>query len=782
MKTLSLKAVREIKGLKSQTFTTALVALCGISVQIGYVSAYVSLSGAIDRFYTATRFADLFADVRRAPESAMSAIRAVPGVQVAESRVAYEANLRVTGVQEGASGKFISIGRHDVLNRIHVTEGRLPEIASPREACVSEGFARMNRMGPGASLETIINGKARQIQIVCIAQSPEFVYALHSGGFMPDDRHFGVFWMTREAMTDMAGFGGAFNSLAIGLSPGADPESVKKAVNSILDPFGNPGAYTRAKQASNVLVQNELYQLQTMGYSVPIIFLGVAAFLLHIVIGRLINRQREQIATLKAVGYSNFQVGTHYFSIVAVMTLAGAIPAILPGIWLGEWTVELYKDYFKIPDFRFVFDPLIPASGVLFAILASFAGALSNLLSVMKMKPAEAMRPPAPARFKKTLFETVTKLSPFSLMGFRHVVLRPVRSMMAVAGLSMAAAIIMLGMFWQDTVSFLLEFQFYSVQREDTLVMFQGPRPSNVLSEIRVIPGVYGAEGYRIAPVRIHRGHRSKELALTGMPPDARLRRVLGRDYHPLRIPENGLLLNRVIAERLEAKPGDILTVELLEGDRRTVDVPLSGTVEELLGSGAYMNLASLNRMLREGPVISMAALSVDSAQLDNVQRKLRSIPYVLSVDSKAFVVKMFHAMYADLLIVMAVMLVGFAAVIAVGVVYNTVMVALAERSWELASLRVLGFTRGEVFRMLLVELTLELIVAMPVGIVLGYWMMKALMAGVPEDQFHFPVIMQTSSIASTALILIASAAASAFLVWRRIKQLDLVAVLKVRE
>lgn len=782
MSPLNLKAIREIKGLKSQTITTALVALCGIAVQIGYVSAYVSLNSAKERFYTNSRFADIFATVKRAPESVLPTIRNIPGIQQAETGILYEASLRVAGLEEGASARIVSIGRHDVLNKIRVSEGRMPEVGSATEACVSEGFAHANHLGPGSTVEALINGKSRQVHIVCIALSPEYIYAIRAGSFMPDDKHYGIFWMTREALTDIAGFGGSFNALAIALSPGTKPPDVLKSVDRILDPYGNPGAYARDKQLSNVFLNNELYQLQVMGYSIPIIFLGVAAFLLHIVIGRLINRQREQIATLKAVGYSNLQVGLHYLSIVTFMTLSGALPAILPGIWLGQWTTEMYKDYMKLPDFHFVFDPMVPLWGILFAIVASFLGALSSLKAVMKLNPAEAMRPPAPPRYEKTFIEKAARLTPFTLMGFRHVALKPFQSILSVAGLSMAGAIIVMGFIWTDMVQFLLTVQFNSIQREDVMVNFQGPRPTNVLGEMRVIPGVIYVEGYRIAPIRLHAGHRTKEMALTGLPEGARLRRILKKDFRPNPIPASGILLNESLAKTLSLHPGDIVTLELLEGDRRQVSVPIAGLAEELLGSGAYMEISKMNALLREGPVISTAALSVDLSLLESVQRELRSMPYILSVDSKLFVIRMFHSLYADMLLVMALMLIGFASVIAIGVVYNTVMVALAERSWELASLRVLGFTQGEVFQMLLVELTLQIIVAIPFGVLLGYYMNSAMLAGLPEDQYHFPIILQPYAVASCAGILIASAAVSSFLVWQRIKKLDLVSVLKVRE
>jgi putative ABC transport system permease protein len=784
---LDRKALRELVTMKSQTFTIALVAACGVAILVSFLSAYDSLTGAVDGFYRSSRFADAFAVVKRAPNTLLGSIRDLDGVDLLEARIVYDATLSIPGQAEGATGRFVSIpdAVPQLLNKIHINRGRLPEPYSLNEVVISEAFAKANGLKPGSEIYGIVNGRYRKFLIVGIGLSPEYVYAFRGQSPLPDDKHFGVVWLTEKTLSEILDFKGAWNSISFTVQGGYSVRDVIKSIDPILLNYGGAGAFERKDHPSHFFLNSELNELRVMVVVLPVIFLGVASFLLNVVIARLISRQREQIATLKALGYGNFTIGLHYMKIVSIIILLGSIPGILPGIWLGHAMTVLYGDYFRFPSLDYVFQAYVPMVGVAASVLAALLGALHSMGEVVRLAPAEAMRPPAPPIFHRSLIERIIGvMKPVTKMAVRNFTLKPVRSALSALGLSLALAIILIGLFWNDTIDFLLGFQFNNAQHEDATVSFHRPILAASVNELNGLPGVLYSEGYRIVPVRLINGSLIENMALFGIPEGARLKRLMDEDMKPVMLPPEGILLNVRTAEKLGVHEGQSLTVELLEGERRSVRVVVASTVEELLGSGAYMEIRSLNRLMKEDAVISMASLSIDFRLADTLYTRLRAMPYVATIDTKNAMLAAFQLMVAELLLLMAFFIVGFACVIAVGVVYNMVMVALSERSWELASLRVLGFTRAEVFRVLIGEIVIQILVSLPLGTLLGFGILKLLLALVAEkiEAFYFPLVIVPSSVATAIFVILIAALFSALLVWRKIQKLDLVAVLKLRE
>jgi len=787
VKALDLKAVRELKGMKSQTITIALVGACGVAILISFLTAYDSLKLAVDSFYTHSRFGQVFASAKRAPNSLLSVIENIPGVNVVESRIIFDAALELDVATGPVIGRFVSLpdDRPQILNQIYIRKGKVPDPYSLDEIVVSEAFAMANRIEPGSELRAIINGRMRHLTVAGTGLSPEYIYAFRGASPLPDDRHFGIIWISERTLSGLLDMRGSWNNISMTLEPGAPVEEVIHSVDQILADYGGPGAVKKAQHPSNFFLENELMQLKTEGWIIPIVFLGVAAFLLHVVIGRIINRQREQIATLKALGYSNFRISMHYLSIVALMIMLGVAIGILPGIWLGQVFTEMYRSYFHFPTFYFVLDPFVILEAAAASLAAASLGALGSLMQAFRLAPAEAMRPPAPPLFQKSLIERMLfMLSSAGKMAVRNVTIRPVRSGLSVLGLSFAMGIVIIAFIYIDMINFLMAFQFNVAEHEDANVIFNSAVSSRSIHELQSMPGVIYAEGYRITPVRIHFGQKTKDTALTGYPQNLRLRRIMNSDFKSLRMPPEGLLLNVRLAEKLGARPGDTLMIEILEGERRTVPVQLAAVVEELLGAGAYMDIRTMNTLLREDSLISMASVTVDPLVSESIYSRLRNFPMVATVDTKQALLDVFQRMIGDMMTTMAIAMIAFASVIAVGVVYNMVMVSLSERAWELASLRVLGFTRAEVFRVLIGEIVVQILLSLPMGVFIGYWIMFAMMASISSqvETYYFPIIITPSAIALSVATIVTAAFFSALLVRRRINKLDLVAVLKLRE
>ncbi len=786
MKALDRKLLRDLANMKGQAFTIALVVAAGIGAFISQITTYDSLNWSRQSYYETARFAHVFADVKRAPESVTSQIAEISGVADAETTVIFDVTLDIPDVVEPVIGRMIGLSDagQPRLNKLSLRQGRMVEPDHGNEVVISEAFAKARKLKPGDQLAAILNGKREQLTIVGIVLSPEYVYASR-GGVLPDDRGFGVFWMDRERLASAFDMDGAFNHVVLRMMPGANERAIIDALDRLLEPYGALGAHGRDEQLSNKMLSQEINQQKTMSTVFPTIFLGVAAFLLNVVLSRQIATQRGEIAALKAIGYTNTVIAAHYFKLVILIVALGIIMGIALGTWLGYQLTSMYTAFFHFPKLIYRVQPWIPFAAASISLIAALGGALNTMRNVMQLAPAEAMRPPAPTQFRRMLLERLGLekfLSPQLRMIIRTLERRPLRTLLTAFGIACSVAIIVSGTFWRDAIDYLITVQFTQAEREDAQIAFTNPVSNSGLYAVAHLPGVLFAESSRAAPVRLRAGHLTYLTAISALPENAELRRPLDANQRPINIPPDGVLLTDRLAQKLGIRPGDHIQVEVLEGKRIKTDVVVTGVVNDLLGLSVYMDLHALNRLLGEGDNISSVAVTLDRSQLQAFNAEAKATPKIATVTFKASALQSFEETSARNILVFTSIVTAFAAAMAIGVVYNSARIALAERAWELASLRVLGFTRREVSTLLLGELGIELMLAIPLGLWLGYWLSRLLVSLTHNETISIPVIIQPYTYAYAALITLAAGILSALIVRHRVDQLDLVSVLKTRE
>jgi putative ABC transport system permease protein len=785
---LDRKLLRDLWHHRGQATAVALVVACGIASFIVARTAYRSILLCRDDYYSRYRFADVFVTMKRAPNSMLKKAQAIPGVAEIEARVAVDVTLDVPGLPEPATGHIVSVpeGSSSALNRLVLRRGRNLEPRRREEIIASEAFATANQLSVGDRLGAVLNGRWESLRIVGIALSPEYVYEIRgAGNILPDNRRFGILWMSREALGPAFDMEGGFNDLALTLSPASNRADVIAALDRLFARFGSLGAYGREDQVSNNFLDNELTELSTEGRVVPVIFFGVAIFLLHIVVTRLVNTQRDQIAVLKALGYGNAAIALHFLKFVLVMVFLGAALGTAVGLWLGRALMSLYAEYFRFPVLHY------EAGGgvIVFALIgsagAAILGALGSVRRAVSFQPAEAMRPEAPAGFRHGILDQLPltrMLKPEARMIARNLTRRPLRFALSVLGVSLAVGILVLGRYFWDTVSEVLEVQFQVVERQDATVAFTNPRSARAAYEIGALPGVLLAEPFRAVPVRLRSGHWQRRTVLLGLGPHADLRRVIDRRRAPVVLPPEGLVLSAHLAERLGVRPGEWVTVEVLEGNRPVHRIPVAGCVDELIGISAYMDLTALNRLLREGGSISGGYLQTDSSQTEALYSLLKRIPAVEAISLQQATIRSFEDTIAKLLGTFTTVLVVLASVIALSIVYNGARIALSERGRDLASLRVLGFTRHEVTTMLLGEQALITALAIPIGWGIGLGACLLVSKLYDTDLMRMPFVVTARSFVLAAITVAAATFLSGLVVRRRIDRMDLVAVLKTRE
>jgi putative ABC transport system permease protein len=778
------KLFRDLWHLRAQVIAIAVVVAAGVSIFYSSMGTLDSLLRAQAEYYARFRLAEVYAHVVRAPLSAAKTVAAIPGVAEVRPRVALEVAAEIPGVREPGALHLVTMPRDGALNGVYLRRGAPP--LAPDEIVINEIFAESASLDVGAIIPANIHGQRHQLRVVGVGLSPEFVFQLRAGDLMPDNRRFGVAWMEEKSLAAAADMTGAFDDLVLTLAPDAREADVIAQIDRALSPWGSLGALGRRDGLiSHRYLSDEFEQLRASARLVPAVFLGVAAFLLNVVLSRLVATQRAQIGTLKAFGMSDVQIGVHYLAFVFVVVLAGAIVGLGVGEWLGRGMVGLYQPYYRFPNLVFLAERGTPASGVAIALLASSAGAIAAVRRATSLPPAEAMRPEPPPAFRASMLDGPRMrqaLSTVSRMVLRNLLRRPVRSALSVLGVALAAAIVVVVGAMGDAMRLMTDVQFGEAQRSDATVVFAEARPLAAARELASLPGVLRVEPFRGLAVKLHHQHHEYRAGITGVPRDGLLRRLVDEQGRAIAVPDEGMVVSRVIADALEISAGDVVDVEALEGSRWTRPVLVAAVIDDMTGVAATMDLDALSRLDGGARLASGVELRLDPSREREALAALRARGQVVGVTLHAVALASFREILDKNLGTMQAIELVFAMIIAAAVVFNSARTALSERARELATLRVLGFSNAEVAGVLLGELAAITAIAVPLGLALGSWLARVLLRASSSDLFRIPYAVAPATYSTAALVVVLSAFVSALAVGSRVGKLDLVGVLKTRD
>jgi putative ABC transport system permease protein len=784
---LDRKLLRDLSQMKGQALAIAVVIAAGVATFVNSRTILYSLELTRSTFYERYRFADVFARVKRAPDAMIDRLAEIPGVAQVETRIVEIVTLDVPDLEEPAVGQLISlpVTRPPRLNQLYLRRGRHLELGRDDEVLASEAFMKANGLDVGDTVVAIINGRWKELRIVGVAFSPEYVFQIKPGDMLPDPEHFGILWMEHEALSTAYDMEGAFNDIAFSLSHGASEEEVIHRVDLLMEPYGCLGAFGRKDQLSNLLLESDIQGLRSAGLIAPTIFLCVAAFLLNVVLTRLTSLQREQIAALKAFGYTNFQIAWHYMKFVLLITLVGGLIGTLGGMWLAHDFTKLFLRVYQYPELVFRVRPNVVAQAVLVAGGAAIAGAFGAIAMAVRLPPAEAMRPEPPARYGPTFLERIGlgRLVPnVARMVLRQLERHPIKTTFSVLAISMSVAIVVVGNFMRNSIDKVIETQFYDVQRYDLSLATVEPVGIDAIYELSSMPGVNRVEPRHHVRAWLRARHRARRIGIVGLRPDSTLMQLKTVSGETVSLPPEGLIISKKLGEVLGINAGETIRVEVLQDKRPVVDVLIVDLLDDISGLNAYMDINALNRLMREGPRVSGAMLTTDSRLLPAIYRQLKETPQVASVTIRQAQVESFRNTVAQNMNHMRVINLSFAIIIALGVVYNGARISLSERSRELATLRVIGFTRREISTILLGEIGTITLLGIPFGLVMGYWFAWILTLFFDQEVFRFPFVIARSTYGLSAATVLAASIGSALLVRRKLDHLDLIAVLKSRD
>jgi putative ABC transport system permease protein len=785
---LDRKLLRDLSRMKGQVFAVSLVMACGLAMMIMTRSLIMTLETTRSAYYQKNAMADIFANLKRAPLAVAEQLTTLPGVATLEARVAVDVTLDLPGLSEPATGHIISLpedGGPQKLNRLFLRSGRFPHSDERREVVLGESFANENRLRPGDSLVAVINGRRETLEICGIGLSPEYVFEARAGETLPNHKLFSVIWMNYRALAVAYDLDGAFNDVIIDLAPGAAPEPVIEEMDRILAPYGARGAFTRKEQPSAQRLDDELRVLTSLSVAYPLVFLSVAAFMVNAVLARIVRLQREQIAQLKALGYSSRQVGVHYLKFVLVIGALGTLMGGIGGRLLGSELVDLYTMFFRFPSLVFTMDYSALGLALLISIGASVLGVLTVVWQAVKLPPADAMRPEPPTDFKPSLFERIglTRFfSPTFRMALRNIERRPWQAVFTSSGLALATGLMVLPGAMADSIDYLLTFQWNSQQRQDVAVFLTEPGSGRAFHDLGHLPGVIRAEPIRSVQARLKFGHRQRKLSVTGIAPDANLNRLLDDKGHAITMPKEGLLMSEMLAKVIGARIGDVVEVEVLEGRRPVLQVPIRGLVTDFAGVAAYMDISALRRAMKEGDTVNGAYLALDHSRWDEFMREIKDTPQAAVVMVKRDQLAAFRQTTGQSIGIIRKLYFVLATIVAFGVVYNSARIALSERSRELATLRVVGFSLAEVRGVLMGELAMLVLLAIPFGLLFGRGLALFIMSSFSTETVRLPIVIEPHTYSIAIIVVLTASVLSFALVSRMIAKLDMVGVLKARD
>lgn len=787
MRPLDRKLVRDLWRLRFQMLAVALLIACGVSVAVMSFSAQRALAEAQAAFYADTRFADVFAQAKRAPESRLAELGRIDGVTAIDARILEAGLMDVPALSRPAIARVISLpdDADRALNQIRLVAGRMPDPARTDEAVALKTFMDAADVELGDRLTAVIQGRAFTFTVVGAVLSPEYVYVPSPESFMPDDAHQGVLWAPRAAVERAAGMSGSFNAVALKLAPGASAASVLADVDRILAPYGGRAAYAREDQASHAFLDAELKELSTSASVLPPIFLVIAAALVHLTVSRLVDAEREQIGLLKAFGYRNSEAAQPYLRMAAAIGLVGALAGGLVGGTLGAAIVDLYRDYFRFPVLAVRFHWLAFGGASLVAVAATIAGSLAAVRRAAALSPAVAMQPLRPAAYRVGPLDRLFRggaVDQATRVIMRNLERFPVRTLLATLGLAASLALLIGTQFLFDSLDNVVDRTYYRTQRWSESISFAEPRSIAALGEVLRLPAVIAAEPVRTVGARLQANGREELTRIVGLEPDSAFDRPL--DARDRRIPfkGRGLVVSEALADRLGVRAGGEVRVEVIDGRAPAAVLPVTGLAHDFSGFAAYMDRRQLNSLMGEGDLASGAHLQLAADHRPVFYGAIERTPQIVGASSRDETVASWRQAMAEAFRVTITFYVGFAAAIAFGVAYNTSRIALSERARDLATLRVLGFGQGECAYILAGELTVLALLAIPLGVLGGQALAHGLVAAYSRDEVRLPAIIGARSYGVSLLAYLSAVVIAGALVARRIWGFDLVAVLKTRD
>jgi putative ABC transport system permease protein len=756
VKMLDRKLLRDIARLRASILGILAIIALGVACLVALASSYFNLEQARQAYYEQSRLADFWIDVRRAPLAVLDEMARTPGVLALQARIVADTTVTLQGVDEPITARVVSLPAENgpIINDVVLIRGSRFALQAPGslkrgEVLLNDAFARARRLAPGDTIHVLLNERRQPLHVVGTAIGAEFAYLIPPGGLAPEPAVYAVLYLQHEFADEALGHVGSFNQLVGLLAPGVRqrPAEILRQLELALEPYGVLTVTPRHDQLSHWILSSELQELWNTAVILPGVFLAAAALVLNALIGRLVQQQRATVGTLKAMGYTSGELFAHFAKFGLLLGLAGALLGVAAGHLLSVLMIDVYREFFEFPRLEAGLHPRVAAAGIAVSLTFALLGVLRGARQVMAMDPAQAMRPAPPERGGRSWLEGWRWL--WLRLGFRwHTVLRtvtrhPARTFSGLFAAAFGAALVFLSVSLYLAVHYMVDFQFRMVVVSDIDITLREERPIDALLEARRLPGVHHAEAIFTLPCTIEYGHRSRRTAVTGVTPGATL--TVPRDVHGRAVPValHGLTMTRTFAQVLGVGLGDEVILTPIRGDRRSRRIPVAAIVDSFIGMAVYADFDALNNLVGESQAVSglQLELAPGAGVEEAVLAELKERPAVATVGSNRARRANIERMLVEQMTVSMTILNGFAGVLFFGSVLSASRMSLADRQREVATLRVLGYTPGEIGGIFLRESLVVHIAGALLGLPLGYLLLRAMLSLYDTEVFRIPMV-----------------------------------------
>jgi ABC-type transport system, involved in lipoprotein release, permease component len=790
MKKLTRMLLRDIKRSAGQFIAIIAVVAMGVTMYTGINSTFKNLEKTRDEYYENYNFEHLEVMGYGLPISVEEKVSAIQGVKMAAGRIILSARLQAGSDYPGLNVLSLPGSGENAVNDVYVIEGKRLQNGSMDECMVEETFADGNGLKVGDVIVPNINGKKVSLKIAGICRSPEYVYVLGSAqDFLPDPKKFGVIYISKSLSQSLYGMPEMINDIAVVLNPGASEKNVKLKIESIVKEYEGTRVIARKDQLSDSMLQEEIKGLKSMGILIPVVFFAVASIIIFIMLGRTIENKRIYIGILKSLGYKNNQILGCYMAYPIFVGTAGSILGIVLGYFLGMLFTGLENQYFGFPSLHsgFYMDLILPVTLLtyVFCLLSSYIACRS----IFKISPSESMKPPAPRKGRRILLERVPliwrSLKFSQKMRQRSISRNMRRNVLSGIGIVLSTVLLIIGFSVSNSLSCIVS-QIYDVQQKyDVKVTFKDIAGTQELEKVRSVTGIDYVEPVFEGSAEIRNGEKKKDISITASRNESSMYNVVDEKGNVQDLPDEGILIPKRLVETLGAKVGGYIDIKPYFPDAETKRVKVSGIASQYLGLNAYMDMDNMSSVLGKGGIYTGAFIRLNasgSKDIQKIKEQLYSMSMVDSVDYRDDVKSNMekNLMPFKLFSMGAIIL---AAVMSIAVIYNITVINIYEKKRELASLKVMGFTKKEVRSSIYGENRIvgavSIILGLPIGRILSKYIIGYFYT---TDAFAFPVATYGTSYIFSSILILAFILSAEVLLRRKIDRIDMVDVLKVRE
>ena len=749
-------------------------------------SALFEVEKGKDQYYRVQRLGDAFATVTQIPKTSLSELESIEGIEQVDGRIVGTFRVLMENNQTDVirlKGISTVIDEKDIRLNAYVHEGN--DLKDLNDILVGHDFYQAYGYAPGDSISLAMNQTKHEFKVQGSIYSPEYVYIVENvNELFSDTTKYNIAYFPEEAMMSILGMEGVYNDLSFSFEEGVRYADVRDELRDTLEKYGLIELYEKEDLFSYLMMEEEISGGRSMSTTLPMTFIGMAAVVLYLMLKRIIEQDRTQIGTLKAFGYSNRTILLHYILYGFITGVLGMFVGIgISLLTIGPY-IQFYLDYYKIPMDNVVTDYRYYYIGGMMSMIGGIAGAYFGARKIVYLKPADAMRPPAPKPVEKDITLKIPFLRQIlnsrGFMAVRNISRNKVRSSFVILGIMFSYSMMtMIGMM-NTLMDSMFYNQFTHVMKYDAAIVLEKPvNYSGGIQSAMRIDGIHYAEGVLDIPIILKNGYKQTGANLIGIRKGNYLYKVYD-DRREVNLPltRKGIVIGSSLANNLNVNKGDSIYISG-QGFSEDVKIPIEDIVNQSIGSSAYIDLKFMSDLMEQNTRVNTLIFKTDS--IDRIRETLLYSEGVRKIEDKAKTLELYESLlgsYDFLLVIMQIV------AIAIGftIIYNTAVISMSERSREYATLRVLGLHVNEVKEIMSFEYWILCLVGIILGIPFTRFLNYGIVNSIEVDAFSWPdtISMQAYIIGGVGCII--AVAIANFTSVKAIKKLDLVEVLKERE